>query len=272
MKDNEGTGRDNLKSTISHHVCFYERDDVLVVRFIDVELELLNYVTLSEVREVLRDLVGKKQPRMLILDLERKNLIVKGPFFSMLCLLLKITAQSQGTLRLCNVPPLIADKLRSTRLIQVFPPYDSLEEALGGTVPDLSHLVWEQIHPMSPQQSAPAVGRLIRGESRAMGSNVPGLRERHDEILDIVHFATIVNCVILLVAGVIFLFLASLAPPDPLHDPDLTTVLLGVAGISLPVWCLSFGIWGWKKVRGRRRVSAGARPADLRDEWLDGPA
>jgi hypothetical protein len=92
----------------------------------------------------------------------------------------------------------------------------------------------------------------------------PQRGERFDEFLDITHFTLIVNGAILFVAFI-------LSPDTWLDCPDLSTFATYLLAISIPVWCLTYGIWYWRVIRGRRRHSVEVEPTDLWDEWLDGP-
>ena len=63
---------------------------------------------------------------------------------------------------------------------------------------------------------------------------------------------------------------------DPINGPNLKTLSLHVFGVTLPIWCVIFGIWRWsiirESVRGIRRTnSVQDEPAAVWDEWLDGP-
>src|SRR5437868_2312098 len=94
--------------------------------------------------------------------------------------------------------------------------------------------------------------------------------ERFEEVLDIAHFALIVNRAILVVA--FFMIPTAFDLLDPIHGPVLKSFAFHVLAVSIPVWCAIFGVWRWKAVRGRRRIVVQYEPADLSDEWLDGPA
>jgi hypothetical protein len=105
---------------------------------------------------------------------------------------------------------------------------------------------------------------------------LPHGQERFDEILETAHFTLIVNVAVLLVA----LLVAPAAFLDPVSVPDLGTFAIHLLEVSLPVWCLTFGVrfrnalrsWYRRVTRGRRRRSVEAEPPSLWDEWLDGPA
>ena len=92
----------------------------------------------------------------------------------------------------------------------------------------------------------------------------PRRGERFDEFLDITHFTLIINGAVLFVAFI-------LSPDTWLDCPDLATFATHLLAISIPIWCLTYGIWYWRVIRGRRRHSVAVEPTDLWDEWLDGP-
>lgn len=106
-------------------------------------------------------------------------------------------------------------------------------------------------------------------------SRLPVLPAWLDDFLDIAHLACIVNGAILVVACV-------MAPSafniiDPINGPDFKTFSLHVLDVSFPIWCVIFGVWRWSVVRGRRGSFRRTNivqdePAELWDEWLDGPA
>jgi hypothetical protein len=107
---------------------------------------------------------------------------------------------------------------------------------------------------------------------------LPRGRERLDEILDIAHFTLIVNGAALLVAC--FVAPSAFNVLNPINGPDLGTFAVRSLELSLPIWCLTFGVRFWnalrdwyrRVVRGRRRVSVEVESSGLWDEWLDGPA
>jgi len=96
-----------------------------------------------------------------------------------------------------------------------------------------------------------------------------------DEFLDIAHFACIVNGAVLLVAC--FLVPSAFNIIDPIKGPNLETFTIHVIEVSLPVWCVIFGVWRWSIICDRVRIiwrgrSVQDEPPELWDECLDGPA
>jgi hypothetical protein len=105
-------------------------------------------------------------------------------------------------------------------------------------------------------------------------SRLPVVPACLDELLDIAHFICIVNGAVLLVACIVVPSAFNII--DPINGPNLKTFTLHVVGVSLPIWCVIFGIWLWSIIRDRvrgiwRTNSVQDEPADLWDEWLDGP-
>jgi hypothetical protein len=95
------------------------------------------------------------------------------------------------------------------------------------------------------------------------------------KFLDIAHFTLIVNGGILVVACIMVPTAFNII--DPINGPDLKTLIHNVLLVSLPVWCVIFGVWLWSVVRDRarrtrRRNIVQNEPTELWDEWLDGPA
>ena len=250
MEDSEESGRESPRFPNWRHIYIGETEGVVVVRFIDVERKLLKEETLSEIRQELRALVAQRQPRLLILDFEKKNILARGAFFAVLALLYRAITQAQGTLRLCNLPSLFVDQMRISRLIQFFPPYESLEDALAGIDLDPSQFHWEQPCATDPSPPAPSDSRLILQEARGVRRRPLVFWVWRDEILDLAHFTAIVNGAVILLA--FFLSPASFDLIDPIHGPDLGTFALRLLVVSLPVWCLTFGFWGWRAVRSGR--------------------
>jgi hypothetical protein len=96
-----------------------------------------------------------------------------------------------------------------------------------------------------------------------------------DRFLDIAHFTLIVNGGILVVACIMVPSAFNII--DPINGPDLKTFIRNVLFVSLPIWCVIFGVWLWSVVRDRarstrRRNIVQNEPTKLWDEWLDGPA
>jgi hypothetical protein len=105
-------------------------------------------------------------------------------------------------------------------------------------------------------------------------SRLPVVPACLDEFLDIAHFICIVNGAVLLVACIAVPSAFNII--DPINGPNLKTFTLHVFEVSLPIWCLIFGVWRWSVIRDKlRSIWRGDvvqdEPADLWDEWLDGP-
>jgi hypothetical protein len=98
---------------------------------------------------------------------------------------------------------------------------------------------------------------------------LPHGQQRFDEIPDLAHFAIIVNGAVLFMA--FFLAPKLFNVLDPIEGPDLVTFVLSTLAVSLPVWCLTFGVRFHEVIRPPQRPPA-AGPSDLWDEWLDGLA
>jgi hypothetical protein len=106
-------------------------------------------------------------------------------------------------------------------------------------------------------------------------TRLPVLSAWLDKFLDIAHFTLIVNGGILVVACIMVPTAFNII--DPINGPDLKTFIRNVFLVSLSVCCVIFGVWLWSVVRDRprstrRRIVIEDEPAELWDEWLDGPA
>jgi hypothetical protein len=104
---------------------------------------------------------------------------------------------------------------------------------------------------------------------------LPVIPARLDGFLDIAHFTLIINGGILVVACIMVPWAFNFI--DLINGPDLKTFIRNVLLVSFPVWCAIFGVWRWSVVRdrprsARQRIIIEDEPADLWDEWLDGPA
>ena len=89
-----------------------------------------------------------------------------------------------------------------------------------------------------------------------------------DELIDKAHFALLVNCAVLVVLGVISGVTFDVLDPD--HRPSSKTFIIGMIVVSLLVWVLIFGSWGWTALRGRSRAAVGDESSEQWDRWLDG--
>ncbi len=90
-----------------------------------------------------------------------------------------------------------------------------------------------------------------------------------DELFDKVHFALIINSVVLVVSVILSLMTFDVFEPD--HRPSFKTLAIVMIVVSLLVWGLIFGIWGWSASQARRRRVSEHESGDLWDSWLDGP-
>jgi len=136
---------------------------------------------------------------------------------------------------------------------------------------------------------------------------LPRTSQRIDDILDIAHFTVLVNGLVLVVVFIVvpLTFSEARVSSEDRHTishffygPDLSAFASRVLAVSLPIWCLTFGIWQrrvistfaslllslclpiwrltfgrWQRrvIRGRQRDSVDVGPSDLWDAWLDGP-
>jgi hypothetical protein len=90
-----------------------------------------------------------------------------------------------------------------------------------------------------------------------------------DELIDKAHFALLINCAVLLVSVILSLMTLDVLDPD--DRPSLKTFVIGMIVLSLLVWGLIFGIWGWSALRRRYTRATEVEATDLWDRWLDGP-
>src|SRR6516165_9758480 len=77
-------------------------------------------------------------------------------------------------------------------------------------------------------------------------------RRQVEDLVDKIHFTVILN-------GAVFMLILLIAPSaldafDPTHGIGSGTFALRLIGISLPVWCLTFGAWRWRVIRDRQSL------------------
>jgi hypothetical protein len=97
---------------------------------------------------------------------------------------------------------------------------------------------------------------------------LPHFREPFHEILDLAHFTIIINGAVLFIAF-------PLAPGffnllDLVDARGFVTFAISSLAVSLPIWCLTFGVRFRESIRAAIRSPAAGSP-DLWDDWLDGP-
>src|SRR6516162_2910021 len=78
---------------------------------------------------------------------------------------------------------------------------------------------------------------------------LPSGWNRFDEILDLAHFTSIINGAVLLLAH--FMVPSAFNVFDPVYGPDLKTFAVHLLWLSLPIWCLIFGVRYRNNIRGR---------------------
>jgi hypothetical protein len=113
------------------HISVNHVDGVTVVRFLDLVRAVQCKEAIHEIGEKLKGLIDQMKPCSLVLDFENKEFAPNKVFDSQLIgLHLKLTRRS-GAFRLCNVPALLIEHYRITRLAEIFSRYNSLEDALA---------------------------------------------------------------------------------------------------------------------------------------------
>ena len=253
MEVTEGTDRGRPTPPDCRHFHFHEIGGVLVVRFIDLKRDLESFDTLQEIGQQLEALVDQNQPCSLILDFEGKDFIpLQDAFFGKLVRLFKVVKQAQGTLKLCDLPPSLVEIFRISRLIQIFPTYKSLDEALRSEMPE-SAKYSPRIKPAIP----PGNGEV---------SSAPSLRS-------IVRKSALLNLVIVLTSFPVLVFAGGMKVVVP--------ALAIMAGITVLIWTATFTLFSFVSFPRifRTPVSSltrrdSARPAEeagVSDRWLDGP-
>jgi hypothetical protein len=132
IEDTQVTGHADPIPFSYRHVSFREKDGMLVVRFIDLKGNFESVHSLRELGQELEGLVDRFQACSLILDFECECFVFWDVFFAKLVRLHFKVKTGQGTVSLCNLPPEIVEILMKTRLIEVFPTYNCLDNALAG--------------------------------------------------------------------------------------------------------------------------------------------
>jgi hypothetical protein len=162
MEGHDRLDHDHPMSTDARHLSVEDRDGVLVVRFIEPKRDLESLDSLREIAQELYGLV-RRQPCMLVLNLEAQDINPSDRFFAVLGRLYMKVTKTGGSLKLCNLSPLMVEELRITNLIHIFPPYKSLGDALAHGAPDHGQSGQEQSRPtgaQSPEARGGLLGRM----------------------------------------------------------------------------------------------------------------
>jgi len=137
MENTDGSVQDHPIPSNYRHISVEDRDGVLVVRFIDLRRELGNTVSCQETYQEFRMLASHHHKCLVVLDLEGQEVSATEVFFCYLVRLDREVKQVQGTLKLCNLSPLVAEDMRTIRLNWMFRTYNSLDDALASDVTEL---------------------------------------------------------------------------------------------------------------------------------------
>ncbi len=84
---------------------------------------------LEELEDGLRDLLGEKEQRFILLDFNEVNYVVSRMINSLLLLVKRVRAEG-GQVHLCGLQPRVEHAVKTMRLDRVFDLYDSREEGV----------------------------------------------------------------------------------------------------------------------------------------------
>ncbi len=122
----------------SHHISVKNVHGVFVVSFNNLEEAFDGFrrdaSVANEIGDELQKLIDQTQPGSLILDFEFKDFVPFDAFDARLAVLQRRVTQKKGSLRLCNLPSLVIQHYRITRLAEFFSIFDSLEDALKASI------------------------------------------------------------------------------------------------------------------------------------------
>jgi anti-anti-sigma regulatory factor len=85
-------------------------------------------------RKAFRDFVAQNDLAVIILDFQNQETQPSTDFYYMLITLHKRLAAKNGSLKLCNLPTLIARQLEIVRLDRILKIYPNLEDALSASM------------------------------------------------------------------------------------------------------------------------------------------
>jgi anti-anti-sigma regulatory factor len=247
------TSQDGPTCPDYRHILVDEIGGVLVVRFIDLERDLDSFDTLQEIGQELESLVDQNHSCSLIVDFEGKDFIpLRYAFFlGKLVRLFKEVKRVQGTLKICDLPPSLVEIFKTSQLIQILPPYKSLDDALTSEMPG------------SDKDSAGKKPQILSGSGEL--SSAPSLQ-------NIVRKSALLNLVIVLTSFPVLVFAGGMKAVVP--------ALAIMAGITLLIWTATFALFSFVSLPRIFRTPLSsltlrdsartAEQAGVSNPWLDG--
>ena len=130
MEIAEGPEQDSPIPTTYRHISVEERDGMLLLRFVDLRLELETLGSFQETYQEFGMLASHNPKCLVVLDLEGQDVSASELFICYLVRLDREVKQVRGTLKLCNLSPAFDEALRMIRLNRMFSIYKSLDDAL----------------------------------------------------------------------------------------------------------------------------------------------
>ena len=113
------------------HISVNVVDGVTVVKFRDLARNVFHSeAEIHEIGSELQGLLDEIQPCSLVLDFESKEFISFAAFDARLVSLQRKVTQRNGTLKLCNLAPGVAQMFKVNGLTDYLCLYNSLEDAL----------------------------------------------------------------------------------------------------------------------------------------------
>jgi anti-anti-sigma factor len=112
------------------HISVTAIDDVTVVRFKNLAKVVDFDESIREIDVELQGLLKESEPCSLVFDFENQEFMPSGFFDATLVRLQRMITQRNGTLRQCNLHPLVIQVFNINGLTDYFSLYNSLEDAL----------------------------------------------------------------------------------------------------------------------------------------------
>lgn len=112
------------------HISLSLADGVTVVRFKNLAKAVHLDESSNEIGIELQALLDESEPCSLIFDFENQEFMPTGFFNATLVRLQRMVTQRNGTLRQCNLHPLVSQVFKINGLTDYFSLFNSLEDAL----------------------------------------------------------------------------------------------------------------------------------------------
>jgi anti-anti-sigma factor len=102
------------------HIHVRHVEDVIVIRFENLDGKLRSEEAIREIGEELSELVHRAPCRKVLIDLGGGTSLLPGSFEGKLVNLYGRVKKAGGVLKLCNSPPIVREQFRMNRLADIF--------------------------------------------------------------------------------------------------------------------------------------------------------